>query len=165
MNARSSLVNQESKGSLGATIMINYVSVLEARVSIGVILPPPHAARPRLVPLCSTTIHHVVSWDRFRLLSVLEAGIQLIRAADAMSNRSHNPSDGSDAAARGRGPFPHLDTWTPYLAFPSAFPGCCFLSWLRFNGRITTNWNQFVRISKEEPLLISQQGAGVETAR
>lgn len=53
----------------------------------------------------------------------------------------------------------------PYLAFPSTFPGCCFLSWLHFNGRMTTDLYQFVRISKEEPLLISQRGARVETAR
>lgn len=87
MNARSSLMNQESKGSLGATIMINYVSILEDRVSICIVLPPRHTTQLRLVILFSTIIQHVVvagsvfgccgSW---RL--VLEAVIQLIQAAD-----------------------------------------------------------------------------------
>lgn len=86
MNARSSLMNQESKGSLGATIMINYVSIVEERVSICITLPPRHMTRLRLVILCSTIIHHVVSWDGFQLLSVrrlvLEAVTLLIRVLE-----------------------------------------------------------------------------------
>lgn len=164
MNVRSYLMNQESKGSLGATIMINYVSILEDRVSICITLPPRHMTRLRLVILCSTIIHHVVSWDGFLLLLVLAFGAEGRNSADTgfITNLT------SLMPLRGRrGPFTmsHLDRWMAYLAFPTTFPGCCFLSWLHFNGWMTTNLYQFVRISKEEPLLISQQGAGVETPR
>lgn len=65
MNARSSLMNRDSKGSLSATIMINNVSILEDRVSICAIPPPRHMTRLRLVISRSTIIHHVVSCDGF----------------------------------------------------------------------------------------------------
>lgn len=63
--------------------MIDYVSILEDRVSICIILPPRHMTRLRLVILCSTVIHHVVSWDGFRLLSVLAFGAGGRNSADA----------------------------------------------------------------------------------
>lgn len=96
MNARCSLMNQESKGSLGATIMINYVSIREDRVSICILLPPRHMTR----------LHHVVSRDGFRLLSVLVFCAGGPKSADTglMTHLT-----GLMPLRGGRGPFSQMD--------------------------------------------------------
>lgn len=77
------LMDQESKGSLVPTsTMIHHVYILEEGVSICIILPLHHMTLLRLLILCRTIIHHVVSGNGVRLLLVLVFGAEGHNLAD-----------------------------------------------------------------------------------